>query len=74
MSLFEGTCVPLLPAGKLNVGVTKVPFSLELRSTTGVEMVETYHGVHILASYLLKSVSNFVSPLFVLHILPSGLN
>ena len=55
-SLCEGSCVPLLPAGKLNVGVTKVPFSVELRPTAGVEMVETYHGVHILVSYLLKSV------------------
>ena len=40
------------------MGVTKVPFSIELRSTTGVEIVETYHGVHILVSYLLKSVNN----------------
>ena len=39
------------------MGVTKVPFSIELRSTTGVEIVETYHGVHILVSYLLKSVN-----------------
>ena len=51
------------------MGVTKVPFSIELRSTTGVEIVETYHGVHILVSYLLKSVNTFFFLLFSPNIL-----
>ena len=46
----------LMPPGKLKVGVTEVPFSLGLRSTTGLELMETYHGAHILISYLLKSL------------------
>ena len=49
-----GSCVSLLPAGKLNVGVKNVPFSFELRSTTGLDMMETYHGAHVLVNYILK--------------------
>ena len=52
--LILGSCTPLLGAGKLSVGTTEFPFSVELRSGTGQQLVETFHGVHVIASYVLK--------------------
>ena len=44
----------LAGAGRLGVGVTKLPFSLGLVSSTGQPLVETYHGVQVVATYTLK--------------------
>ena len=52
--IYTGSCTYLLAAGKLAVGTTEFPFSTELRSGTGLQLVETYHGVHVIANYVLK--------------------
>ena len=49
-----GSCTSLLAAGKLSVGTTELPFSTELRSGTGLQLVETFHGVHVIANYVIK--------------------
>ena len=49
-----GSCTSLLAPGKLSVGTTEFPFSVELRPSSGVQLVETYHGVHVVASYVLR--------------------
>ena len=45
----------LLPGGKLNVGKTELPFKVELKPGLGQEFLETYHGIHVLISYVFKA-------------------
>ncbi|XP_072945322.1 vacuolar protein sorting-associated protein 26C [Epargyreus clarus] len=50
------TTIELVPAGKIPVGTTEIPFELPLRSrsTTGPGLLETYHGVFVNVMYNLK--------------------
>ena len=52
--IFAGNCEKLLGPGKLNVGVVKLPFTFELKSNTGQELLETYHGVNVIVNYIIK--------------------
>ena len=45
----------LLPAGKLNVGKTELPFKVDLKAGVGQEFLETYHGIHVVVSYVFKA-------------------
>lgn len=44
----------LARGGKLTGGTTELPFSIQLRPTPGQSLVETYHGLHISATYTFR--------------------
>ncbi|EGD73570.1 down syndrome critical region protein 3 [Salpingoeca rosetta] len=45
----------LRKAGKLNAGVTSIPFEIPLKAKPGQKLYETYHGVFISIQYVLRA-------------------
>ncbi|KAK1930986.1 Down syndrome critical region protein 3 [Phytophthora citrophthora] len=43
--------LPVAPAGKVPLGISKFPFEFELQGNDGQELLETYHGVYVSVKY-----------------------
>ncbi|TMW63179.1 hypothetical protein Poli38472_002120 [Pythium oligandrum] len=43
--------IPVAPAGKVPLGISKFPFEFELTGIDGQQLFETYHGVYVSVKY-----------------------